>query len=229
MNKAMVIRVIGECALIVVSILLALSADAWLDSRNRTAELDGQLSALARDFETMLQRVNASHDAASRGAEAGRQIATLVQEGADIDQESARQLLWHLTFYEVFSPSTGAYQALIASGNLELLDNDRLKIDMVDFFGSFEDVRASEKLLLETQTAFFASASYSRLAGWHRMGQGRLPVLGRIPVEDWARSDEFLNGVGIYTVRQSDVLDDYEYLKARIHNVAAAIEAQRSK
>ena len=40
---------IGESAIIVASILLALSADAWLDSRHQAAQLDGHVAALARD------------------------------------------------------------------------------------------------------------------------------------------------------------------------------------
>ena len=164
MDRSVLFRMIGENVLIVVSILLALSADAWLDSRNQAAQLDGHVAALARDFDTMLERVDASHNAANRGGvESGRHLSILMQEGSEIDPDLARELLWHLVFYEVFSPSVGAYQALVASGNLELLENYELKLELADFFGSFEDVRASERLLLDTQVAFFASKSFSRL------------------------------------------------------------------
>lgn len=66
-DRSVLFRMIGENVLIVVSILLALSADAWLDSRNQAAQLDGHVAALARDFDTMLERVDASHNAANRG------------------------------------------------------------------------------------------------------------------------------------------------------------------
>lgn len=219
---------ISEGVLIVVSILLALSADAWLDARNQAAQLEGQVAALARDFDTMLERVDASYNAASRGAESGRHLSILMQEGSEIDPDLAPELLWHLVFYEVFTPSVGAYEALIASGNLELLENDALKIELADFFGSFEDVRASEQLLLDTQITFFASDTFSRLAGWHRMGQAGIPVAGKFPVDQWSGSDEFMNAVGIYTVRQDDVLEDYQYLKTRIQNIAVILASESS-
>ena len=228
MNRTVLIRMISESVLIVVSILLALSADAWLDSRNQAAQLDGHVAALARDFDTMLERVNASYDAASRAVESGRQLSIFMQDGSEIDPELARELLWHLVFYEVFTASPAAYQALVASGNLELLQNDRLKIELADFFGSFEDVRASEKLLLETQIAFFTSNSFSQLAGWHRMGQAGIPVAGDFPVDQWSGSDEIMNAVGIYTVRQADVLEDYQYLKNRIQSIVAIIASEAS-
>jgi hypothetical protein len=151
-----------------------------------------------------------------------------MQDGSEIDPELARELLWHLVFYEVFTPSPGAYRALVASGNLELLQNDRLKLELADFFGSFEDVRASERLLLDTQIAFFASNAFSQLAGWHRMGQAGVPVAGDFPVDQWSGSDEFMNAVGIYTVRQADVLEDYQYLKDRIQSIAAIIMSEAS-
>jgi len=228
MEKSVLIRMISESVLIVVSILLALSADAWLDSRKQAAQLEGHVAALARDFDTMLGKVNASYNAANRGVESGRHLSILMQEGSEIDPDLAPELLWHLVFYEVFTPSVGAYQALVASGNLELLENDVLKIELADFFGSFEDVRASERLLLDTQIVFFASKTFSNLAGWHRMGQAGLPVAGKFPVEQWSGSDEFMNAVGIYTVRQNDVLEDYEYLRTRIQSIAAIITSETS-
>jgi hypothetical protein len=217
---------ISESVLIIVSILLALSADAWLDSRNQAAQLDGHLAALARDFDTMLERVDASYNAANRGVESGTHLSLLLQDGSEIDPDLARDWLWHLVFYEVFSPSVGAYQALVASGNLELLENDGLKLELADFFGSFEDVRASEQLLLDTQVVVFGLEFFSHLAGWHRRGQAGVPVAGKFPVDQWSGSDEFMNAVGILTVRQYDVLEDYEYLKTRIQNIAATIASE---
>ncbi len=219
-------RVIGEGAIIVASILLALYADAWLDDRKQAAQLDSQLAALERDFETMLVRVNASHDSASRGAAAGKQLSEWMQSRTEFEPAVAREKLWHLVFYEVFTPSPGAYQALVDSGNLGLLANAALKQELTDFFGSFEDVRASERLQLDTQVAVFSSAAFSDLAGWHRMGQAEVPVAADMPVDRWPDSEEFMSAVGILTVRQYDVLEDYEYLRTRILNIAAAIEAE---
>ena len=228
MDRSVLIRMINESVLIVVSILLALSADAWLDTRNQAAQLDGQMLALARDFDTMQVRVDSSFAAANRGVQSGRRLSTLIQGGSEVDPELAPELLWHLVFYEVFTPSVGAYQALVGSGNLELLENGELKKELADFFGSFEDVKASERLLLDTQISLFASETFSQHAGWHRMGQAGVPVAGKMPVDEWSGSDEFMNAIGIYTVRQNDVLEDYRYLRARIQSISDMIETEAS-
>ena len=124
--------------------------------------------------------------------------------------------------------SIGAICRLVASGDIELLENDELKRELAAFFGSFEDLRESERLLLDTQLIFVQSGAFSRIAGWHRLGVGGLPAAGKVPLEQWSRSDEFMNGVGILTVRQLDVLDDYEFLRTRINNIGEAIAAKAS-
>ena len=116
MNRTVLLRVVGEGALIVVSILLALSADAWLDSRNQATQMRGHMAVLVRDFNTMSERVDASHSAAQRGVDSGRQLSTVMQKGSEIDPGLARELFWYLVFYEVFTPSIAAYEALVSSG-----------------------------------------------------------------------------------------------------------------
>ena len=60
------------------------------------------------------------------------------------------------------------------------------------------------------------------------MGQGGVPLAGKFPVERWSESDEFMNAVGILTVRQADVLEDYEYLKGRIQYITDAVASESS-
>jgi hypothetical protein len=229
MNRSVFIRMISESALIVLSILLALSADTWLDSRNMASQQDRYLAALARDLSQMKVNVEESFHAANRGVEAGIRLSILLQERAEIDANLAREWLWHLVFYEVFSPSIGAYEALLVSGNIEFLENEELKLELADFFGSFQDTVASEQLLLDTQIALFASDSFSHLAGWHRMGQAGVPIAGNFPIDQWYDSEEFMNWLGILTVRQNDVLADYEFLEIRIQNISEAVAEQISK
>ncbi|MBT5219401.1 MAG: hypothetical protein HOI35_12485 [Woeseia sp.] len=60
------------------------------------------------------------------------------------------------------------------------------------------------------------------------MGQGGVPIAGDFPVQQWSGSEEFMNAIGILTVRQADVLEDYLYLRTRISSIAAAIETEVS-
>ena len=60
------------------------------------------------------------------------------------------------------------------------------------------------------------------------MGQGGVPIAGDFPVQQWSGSEEFMNAIGILTVRQADVLEDYLYLRTRISSIVAAIETEVS-
>ncbi|MFT7472675.1 MAG: hypothetical protein ACI8XU_002578, partial [Kiritimatiellia bacterium] len=49
------------------------------------------------------------------------------------------------------------------------------------------------------------------------------------PIDQWYDSEEFMNWLGILTVRQNDVLADYEFLEIRIQNISEAVAEQMSK
>jgi hypothetical protein len=219
---------ISESGIIVVSILLALSADAWLDTRRQEAQREGHLIALARDFSQMSERIDASYDAANRAAQSGTLLLRKLQENSELDPELVPEWLWNLHFYEVFSPSVGAYEALVAAGDIELLKDHELQRELAAFFGSFEDLRVSERLLVNSQSRFADSGLHGRLAGWHRMGMGGLPASGEVPYEQWSSSHEFMNAIGMITVRHYDVLEDYDFMRARIERIGAALAAQSS-
>ena len=228
MNRSVVVRMIGESVIIIVSILLALSADTWLNARKQNAQREGHLAALTRDFSQMSERINASYDAANRAVISGTLLLRKLQADSELDPELVPEWLWHLHFYEVFSPSVGAYEALVAAGDIDLLKDNELQRELAAFFGSFEDLRVSERLLVNSQSRFADSELHGRYAGWHRLGMGGLPASGRAPFEQWSSSDEFMNAIGIITVRHIDVLQDYDFLRVRIKNISAALEAQAS-
>jgi hypothetical protein len=228
MNRSMVIRMISESAIIVVSILVALSADAWLDTRRQDAQREGHLAALTRDFSQMSERIDASYEAANRAVQSGMLLLGKLQEDSELDPELVPIWLWNLHFYEVFSPSVGAYEALVAAGNIELLKDNELQRELAAFFGSFEDLRVSERLLVNSQSRFADSDLHGRFAGWHRLGMGGLPASGKAPFEQWSSSHEFMNAIGIITVRHIDVLEDYDFLRARIESIGTALAAQAS-
>ena len=87
MNRTVVVRMIGESVIIIVSILLALSADTWLNARNRNAQREGHLAALTRDFSQMSERINASYDAANRAVQSGTLLLGKLQEDSELDPE----------------------------------------------------------------------------------------------------------------------------------------------
>ena len=134
------------------------------------------------------------------------------EAAADSDMAQALSLLG----YEAFSPSTGAYDALVASGALELLEDTVLKQALADFFGGFEDLRLWERMLQDAQNGFILTEDFGNLVGVHRLlvplnegPPGTTPERARL----WASSDELLNGIALIWARQLGVQKDYQFLQ----------------
>jgi hypothetical protein len=219
-------RITVESAAIVASILLAFAIEAWWEARQANQQRLGHVTALDRDFRQMAVRAQASFDNADRAAVAGNHLLSLIAHEAEPSADVARMSIVSLGMYEVFSPSVGAYDAIVSSGDIELLKISDLKRELAAFFGSFEDMRVSERLLVDLQARFLESDDYVRLIGLHRHGPFGLPSVGEIQVNGWADSDHFLNSLAHLTLRQMDVSDDYLFLLERIDVIRVAIAAE---
>lgn len=210
----------SEGALIVVSVLLALSADAWWDRVQQSRRIDDHLAALTRDFDRMAEGAEASLKVADAGQQAGRRLLLYLRSpDAGIDADSAPKVLEPLFFYEVFTPSVGAYEAMSRSGDLEALDDNELKRALADFFGSFGDTQASEARLLEVQAAFALLPEFAELANTEthlrRYLENEDASYPTSP-DAWRASAIFRNHLSLVTLAQYDLVDDYSTLKDRI-------------
>ena len=207
-----------EAVVIVASILLAFSIDAWWDKRTQEEQHQGHLLALTRDFDQMYERAMASHANSEGAINSGMELLIGISTRKDWDSESAVKHITNTLYYEVFSPSIGGYESLVSSGSGELLTSNTLKRELASFFGSFEDVRVSEQILVGYQTQFAQSAEFSHLVGAHRWpepGLG-LPKFDAPPVQELNDSEYLVNMIALIMISHFSVMEDYEYLLDRI-------------
>jgi len=223
---------LGEGLVIIVSVLVALSADAWWDGLQEARRVREHMDALSRDFEQMSARADSSFDAATRGMEsAGSLEENVFRAQTALAQDSALAWLAHILWYEAFSPSTGAYEALVASGEIESLRDNDLKRALAEIFGSFEDMRVSERLLIEGEAFYLESEDFSRLVGAHRLSRWHLE--GRADLEPaqirgLAGSHVLRNATIILLLRHMDTRNDYQYLRDRIAVISDLLERELS-
>lgn len=220
-------ELLAEGVVIVVSVLLALSADAWWATQQDASRAREHLLALSRDFEQMSTRIDSSlsvTEAALNGASS--LVPQLLSEAPELAADSARARLFPLLTFEVFSPSTGAYSALVGSGELGLIESVALKRALSDFFGGFEDVRVSERVMVEQQHWFIQTEAFARLMGVHRLGFGDFSLTEQLMVL-WSESDVIMNGLASLYYSQAAVQEDYRWLRKSITEIQEllAIEA----
>ena len=229
--KDQIPKLLAEGVVIVVSVLLALSADAWWSRVEDGRRMDDHVRALSRDFEQMAQRNDTSLQVARRSEEAGFAfLAALGNEEFSLLSDSSGVWLKALGQYEAFSPSTGAYEALIASGDLELLPDAELKRGLAEFFGSFEDVRVTERGLRESQDSFFLSEAFADSWGVHRLlgypddvADGQNPPSPEV-LREWAESNAFLNGLTWLILNNVSAVEDYEFLQQELDGILPELD-----
>ena len=157
-----------------------------------------------------------------------RLLAALSEDGPAVDRVAANRWMFGLFGREVFSPSMGAYSALTASGDIDLLPDEELKRDLADFFGSFQDFSSTEQALFESQLMLMSSDAFRQHAGFHRLS-GLIRPLGfdPPPAERWADSETLLSDVAAVTLAQSFALEDYEALRAQIEAIQLKLSGLR--
>lgn len=140
-------RIIAEGLLIVFSILLAFGIEAWWSQQGeRRAEAEA-LRGLRDDFSENIVRLAAARlehgevrDASVRlldvtGPQANQTVSDLVMD----------TLVMALIAYPKVFPVSATYDALIASGRIQLLTNETLRRELASWSTSIADLREEER------------------------------------------------------------------------------------
>lgn len=116
-----------EGSVIVLSILVAFGLDAWWDhTKRRTAEND-HLEALLIDFEETRVVLQETIEHGERVIEHTEFLSAACGAAEPPPPETMDRRLFELMGLPTFEPVVGAYEELIAAGNLRLITDDELR------------------------------------------------------------------------------------------------------
>jgi hypothetical protein len=122
------LRIGAESLAIVTSILLAFAIDAWWQSRNDRATEQDILVALLEEFEqneVLLAQARAEYETAYMAAI--RLLEYLDKGSADIPASEFQQLIDGVLMQSGIYLESGAYDSLMASGRLDLIQDEALR------------------------------------------------------------------------------------------------------
>ncbi len=137
-----------ESLAVIASILIAFGLDAWWGSRSALDELRAELLNVARELSANRGEFEDRRDQ-HRRAQAGidQLLAALAaSNGASRVAVSDSVLMQAFIFVPTSDPSTGALDALIASGGLGALSNADLKRDLAGLRNSYDDLHEVEMM-----------------------------------------------------------------------------------
>lgn len=133
-------RVIVEGGVIVVSVLLALAADAWWDDRQLEREVSQELESVGRELRRNQDLLAFQIEITERIVRADDAAFTLLEAEAGSSSVTIPDTLAFLVFTSgTLDPSLGALDALIASGRLAAVADSELRLRLSGLRAIFED------------------------------------------------------------------------------------------
>lgn len=144
-------RMLGELLIIVVGVLTAFQVEGWRDEAELREREAVQLDALRRDFEVTRELIQGAISDQEDIVEAVRQL-TLIANGdaAAPTDDSLSVLFLRAQMFHRLEPVTGAYEALVSSGDLRLLRSNDLRSELAQFSGAlgegYEDAALADAI-----------------------------------------------------------------------------------
>ena len=136
---------LGEIILVVIGILIALQLNTWNENRKAFKEETKILIALQADFKVSQKRIKETIIEQKRGLNYGKILIEVHErqnnkEYAFFDShlDSLDHLIGYGTSWYRTEPVTGAYNALISAGKVDLIKNEKLRHRLAQFSADLE-------------------------------------------------------------------------------------------
>ncbi|MBT8448223.1 MAG: hypothetical protein KJO69_00945 [Gammaproteobacteria bacterium] len=168
-------RLLTEGLVIIASILLAFIIDAWWDNRQDRVQEREHLSSMKTEFEASivgLEKVNGAVTTHAKNVQEFIKLLKSVPIGESVVVPS--ELLGAAITWRTSDVSTSTLNALIASGNLNLLQNVELRSKLVGFPAFLLDTTEDEVLVQHfaehEMSTFLAKQGLAEVAYAFRQG-----------------------------------------------------------
>ena len=140
-------RVVAEGLVIIISILLAFGIEAWWNERGEHAAEAEALAGLRDDFVENLGRLASVVSEHAEVRDASVQVLAMTgPEANQIDSDLVMDtLVMALIAYPKVFPVTATYDALIASGRIDLLESATLRRELARWQTTIADLREEER------------------------------------------------------------------------------------
>ena len=131
---------LGEMALVILGILIALQVNNWNEDRKSKQEIETIKNNLKVEFDqnrTVLKERIGLLNMARRHSD--KIIELIDQPSTELSEEMIDSILVHTLYYGNFNPSNSSIEELIQVGGLKLLNDQTLKALIFDWLQMLED------------------------------------------------------------------------------------------
>ena len=215
---------LGELSLIVAGVLIALAANSWWENRSdrqRERVYLRQLLSDIRETEKRLEYSIAGDSAIVEQVERFLHVVDTATVAPPVDSIGA----WVVIDYRSFQPLTGTYDALVQSGDPQLVSSDSLRFHIM---GYAADVASGREVLRHTETLIWRNLERLDLAFLrHRLlPSGEKRWRANLDVDAFLRDPELVNTVAMQRSASTDRVVALRKLRGPTAELRRLLEAE---
>jgi len=140
-------RISVEAMAIVASILLAFAIDAWWENRIEREVEQEVLANLLVEFELTKVELGRTLKGLTESQNAAKKLLTFAGKSLSADDNAVTDQLFIELYFFTFDPPSGALDSLIGAGQLNLILNTELRMQLAGWPGLVRDYKEDEEEL----------------------------------------------------------------------------------
>jgi Family of unknown function (DUF6090) len=223
---------IGEIALVVIGILIALSINTWNEQRKMNLQEQEILEGLETEFTINFKRLKKVIQLQQKSNESANKIMTYFnQDVSDIPEFKFDSLQYHIFNGWTFDPRKGLLNSVIASGQINLISNVELKNQLASFEDMVNDLEE------EAQAVSLLNAKLSSITNEYINVGKQNAISYKIFVNEGFRSDynRFFKDIRVYNIINNasswryDLLDEETEIMQSINIILELITKELKK
>ncbi len=130
---------LGELIIIVVGILIALTIDSWWEERENRIEETAHITSLKAEVEVNLIELYSVIASTNQYTISTRTLIKIIDGHQDTpSSDTLKELIWDSFSYSAYSPLLTTYDNLLSTGGIQLLQDEKLKLDLARFKASID-------------------------------------------------------------------------------------------
>lgn len=150
-------RLAAEGFVVVVSILLAFSIDAWWDGHLEDRRENKQLAAMSEEFAASSVAIDEVLESIEKHAKGVEELISMLKSAEAESIQVPGKLLGYAIGWRTSDVSTSTLDTLIASGDLSLLENEALRRNLAGFPAFLLNLTEDELMAMEFAESIMAS------------------------------------------------------------------------
>jgi len=213
-----------ELIVIIAGVLIALAIDEWRQNL-RDADLEQEyLSQLVSDLQETANAMTEVEQINADAMDAIHALIAMFEEGPTDNLARIRELLWRILIFDNPVPILGTVDALIATGDLRLIRNPRIRTSLTKYNSIARDFRLAAIYQWEDAHSQLSSRLFSVALGHGIAPQGRAGVFGNDEISDIAG---FLQNTEAYGIAIEKLYLKQVFANYRVAVAEDALELKR--